>query len=324
MARLATVILAVLIGGSTALVGCGGEEGGDSVGSPDATSDSSPLPVPELRTDVEMKAYRHAAGFTFQHPAKWEVKVGDDALVLVPNDAKRDAQGQPLELIVVGGQEAEGIARADDPQVLSFFDSQFPKLKRAGETGSLSTLVGPGAVLTYSNDTHATTIYVTLHNGIGVYLAHVSEKALAAAREPIARRMFSTFGWEKGKVDPDLVGVWRRNESSSSSVDSSGYVGASTTRVFRFAEDGRFAYGSNTRMFGHVSGGGGQVTLDPSESGGGESGGTWNVEGNRLTLLWSAGGIHTYEYSVFAHTEGRTALKLLVPGEKKPDFYIKQ
>ncbi len=311
------LVSVVLVTLAVCLAGCGDDPAPGALG-------GSGLTVPTLRDDLAMTAYRHPAGFTFQYPKGWDLREGDEALAIVPDDAKKDARGQPRELFLVGGQEAEGVRRPDDPDVGAFFDGRFPQLRRKEGIDALSTLVGPGAVYAYENETRSATIYVTLHDGIGIFLAHVCEKELAADRRAVARRVFSTFGWGRGQLDDDLVGVWRRTESSSSDVTAAGYVGSSSTRIWRFAGDGRFAYGSNTRVFGHVSGGGGQVTLDPSGKGGGESGGRWYVEGKRLTLLWNEGGVHVYEYSVFAHTEGRTALKLLVPGEKKPDFYIKQ
>jgi len=290
---------------------------------------------------LELKSFRHPIGFHFQHPAAWRVQSDDAAILLLPDDAKRDPRGQPLEFFLVSGEDAEGIERTDDPRVLQFFDEavrqSYPAMRRTGAPAALTSLLGPGTVLTYEGKTPTgidaiQTIYVALHRGLGVFMMHVGDVEQAKKRQGIARQMFSSFGWEKGKTDEQLVGLWHRNEMSAStslgvsgSIDS---VGSSSNLYWEFQADGTVRYAQGTRVFGNVGGGvdgsGSQVSI-LSEGGGNKPWvGSWSVAGTRLHVLWNGGGAETYEYSVFAHTEGRTALKLLVPGERKPKFFIKQ
>jgi len=277
---------------------------------------------------VQWTRYRHPEGFSFRHPRKWDLKPGDDVVVLIPGDAEKDASGEPLETFIVGGQEAEGVRRPDDPAVMQFFAQQFPRLRRAGDTESLGTSLGRGVVFRLEGSVKGreivTTIYVVLHEDLGLFLAHVATRESAERRRGIARKIFSSFAWGTPRIDEALVGVWTRTRSSGSDVTSSGYIGSSTSRTWRFGSDGRFTYGATSRIFGHVEGAGGQTTLDSGEDKGVLEGGRWYVQGNRLQLVWSDGSEDTYIYSVFPHTENRTALKLTLAGEKRGDFFIKR
>jgi hypothetical protein len=284
-------------------------------------------PAPPL---VKMKSFDHKIGFTFQHPATWKLTSVENGLALIPSDVKKDAQGQPLELFLVSGDSAEGVTSAADPNVAAYFDRQvpqwYPGLRRSGKTESLECLIGNGTIYTYEGKVTGgveirVMIYATIYKDTGIFLAHAAEKDLFAARRAISRQMFSSFGWKKGRVDPKLAGHWYRNETSSSGYDPiGGSVGASTKTQYLFSEDGTVSYTSGTQFFGTVTGAGGSVTIDDPGGRANISSGTWSVSGDRLNMLWSGGGAETYEYLVFPHENSR-ALKLLVPGEKKPLYF---
>lgn len=283
-------------------------------------------------TKVEMETFKHPAGFTFEHPKGWQVQAGQEGILMIPDDAKKDAQGQPLEMLVIGGEDASGISAIEDPQVIQYLDGNikqmFPAFQRVGETEKLQTLLGNGMVLNYEGKTATNldgkaVVHATLYRGSGIFLTHLGEKTAVNARQNIARRIFSSFGWTKGQTDNNLVGTWKRSESDSSSIDSRGYVGGTTTKTWVFATDGTVAYGVGTAIYGSTSGSGYSITIDPQQSKN-ISKGTWSVNTNILTVIWDEGGSSTYEYKVFPHVENQTGLKLLVPGNKKPLYFIKQ
>ncbi len=295
-----------------------------------AETDTAPeLPLPELPGREPQKKYRHPAGFEFQYPASWQITAEEDFLVLTPPHVAKDRSGSPLEMILIGGEEAEGISRLDNPEVISFFVSQFPKLKYQKDLRKLPTLLGDGVTFSLhgrsgNREETRAFIHAALYRGWGIYLALIGTSELTARRRATARRIFTSFGWGKGQLDEKLTGIWRKSSSSSSSVTTSGYIGSSTTSIWRFTSDGRAAWSSSTRLMGHVEGAGGQVTLDPAAGEGRRSQGRWFVDGTELTIIWEDGGFTTWEYSVFRHTDNQIVLKLLVPGEKKPDYYYRQ
>ncbi|MFT5051850.1 MAG: hypothetical protein ACI8QZ_003279 [Chlamydiales bacterium] len=290
------------------------------------------------RSAPRTKSFRHPLGFEFQHPEKWRVESSDDGIVVVPDEVKRDPSGQPLELFLISAEDAAAVDRPDQAEVLSFFDQSLaqmlPGMKRKAQPEALACLLGQGAVLRYSGrtptnmDGHAD-IYLTLHNGLGVYMMHLGRKDQVERHKAEARHMFSTFGWQKGQTDPNLIALWHRNDfSSSSSVGLGGSmdsVGSSTNTYWQFNADGTVTYTSGSRLFGNVGGAGSQVSIDSGADPGNTWRGTWSVNANKgLTLIWNGGGAETYEYVVFDHTEGQVALKLTAPGEKKGTYYIRQ
>jgi len=281
---------------------------------------------------VDMKTYKHPLGYVFQYPKSWQVQGTDMGLLILPDDAKKDEAGQPLELFILSGEEAPGIERPDDPQVGAFFDTTvaevMPFLRRKGETKSLGSLLGPGAVFGYEGTNPMgrkiqATVYVTLHRGNGIFLLHLSDASLHGPREPVARYMFSSFGFERGETDPAVVGDWGREEMEGSSFDPiTGGVGASTKILYRFEKDGTCWVGTDTRFFGTVQGAGGSVTVDDPGGRGNTTRGMWGVRDGKLSILWEGGGADVFEYRVFDH-QGSPALKL-VAGGGKPKYFTKR
>ena len=287
---------------------------------------------PEAARSVGYASFEHPRGFTFQYPEDWELSTTATGLFVLPAEVERDAQGQPLAMFLVGAEDASGITRPDQPEVLAWFDKEIaqllPAMRRSGKPAPLDTLVGAGAGLTYLGVTVTgvggrADAYVTLHQGLAIFMLHMGRKDLVAAHSSEARRMFASFGWQQGQVDRDLVGSWYGNESSSSSSvgarDGMDVVGASTNRYWEFHADGSVAYTSG-RFYGSV----GDMSID--DAGGAPAGwrGTWSVSSDLLTVLWSDGSVERYSYKVFAHTEGRIAAKFVPAGTTEKHFYYKQ
>lgn len=278
-------------------------------------------------------SFTHPRGFQFQHPAGWQVQSSEDGIVVLAEGVERDAQGQPLEMFVIGGEQAESVQRPDQPEVLAWFDAQiaqmFPQMKRGGETQALESLLGPGAALAYSGATPTgldgqADVYVTLHRGNGIFLLHLGRRDLVEAHRDQARRMFSSFGWTQGQLDPNLVGLWHREEtSSSSSIGIDGgmdMVGSTANLYWEFRADGTVGYSSGARVFGDV----GDISLHDSGGSPNRWEGTWSVSGDTVTVMWNEGGLEQARYNVFAHVDNQTALKLTAPGEEKGTFFIRQ
>ena len=277
----------------------------------------------------KVKTFQHPVGFHFQHPERWKIQGSPNGIMILPHDVVNDAQGNPLELFLISGDSAEGIARPDDPRVGQYFDQllamTFAGATRTGKTDKLDCLFGPGAIFHYQASSPDGTklkidVYCAIHKGMGIYLAHASRDDLIEKRRAAARRMFSSFGWSKGKTDPKVVGHWTREETESSGVDIRGSVGATSHLQYVFAKDGTCYYGSSTRMFGTVTGANGVVSIDDPGGGGNVSRGNWFVDGNgKLWILWSDGGVSQFGYRVFPH-QGNEAIKLTAENGKHKYF----
>jgi len=68
------------------------------------------------------KTYRHNSGLTLQHPVNWTVTENEVGVNILPGDAKKNAMGQPLVVLLLLSIPAQGITSVDSPQVLQFFD----------------------------------------------------------------------------------------------------------------------------------------------------------------------------------------------------------
>ena len=58
--------------------------------------------------DDGMRSHRTQSGLFFRYPATWQAQENQGAVVLVPDDATRDEQGQPMQLLLVGSFPALG------------------------------------------------------------------------------------------------------------------------------------------------------------------------------------------------------------------------
>jgi hypothetical protein len=285
---------------------------------------------------IEMTTFRHPIGFRFQHPAAWQIGATDTGLVIVPDDAAKDSEGNPIELFLLSGDDASGIAKPDSPEVIQYFDAlvsgMYKGLSRSGTAESVECLLGPGAVIEYGGriadglDVRVT-VYFTIHQRHGIFLAHIAAKAQHEKRAALARRIFSSFGMEKAEIDEQLVRSWTRSESSSSSYDPvSGGIGANTTHVWEFRADGTCSFSSDSRLYGTVHGAGGSVSIDDEGSGSEPELGTWGARDGKLAILWESGGAIVYDYLVFDH-QGKPALKLQDPPRQgsqraKPRYFL--
>ncbi|MGD2085422.1 MAG: hypothetical protein PVH61_04480 [Candidatus Aminicenantes bacterium] len=89
-----------------------------------------------------IKTYRHNSGLTLQHPVNWTVTEKEAGVSILPGDAKKNAMGQPLEVLLLLSVPAQGITSVNSPQVLQFFDmtmnEMFGNMQRQGQTKQIT------------------------------------------------------------------------------------------------------------------------------------------------------------------------------------------
>ena len=279
-------------------------------------SDMQPLDVSRFTT------YKHPSGFSFGHPDGWDVQTTAEGVLLLPDDAPRDAAGEPTEAFVLGGEEAAGIRAADDPQVLAYFRSLYEPggFTYAGAGEALENAVGKAAVYRFDGrlpggDALRHTIYINIHQGLGVFMIHMAAQERAERREPVARAGWSTLGRGAPQFDMNVVGEWHHSRTAHSASPGAS-VGSTTRSMYRFQSDGRVDLGVTSRVDGHNPG-----VIVTSEGGGDMSSGTFHTHGDSLTITWDNGNISQYTYSVFMHSDGRPALRLQRADWERPRFY---
>jgi hypothetical protein len=267
------------------------------------------------------QTYRHPLGFSFWYPKGWRVQDTGQGLQLVPPDLKTDASG-PRELYFVFGEAAPGIERADDPRVVAYFTQQiaalFPFLQRTGQPQAVATSAGEGSVLAWQGQNPAgkqvhARIYVVLVKGYGVALGAVAEKELLPTREPVLRRIFSSYGFGEAQRDPRLVGAWRHESHYSSGTFSS-----TTIHNLLLRPDGTFT--TDSRLLAsmeHRDSGGdptGWTNADTGQDPG--QNGRWGAANGKLVRMWNDGSYSELPYYVEG-SPGQGKVLITLPSGKK-------
>lgn len=290
-------------------------------------------------TSAQESIYRHATGLAFVHPADWQVQETELGVAVLPADARYDATGQPLELILVNAEQTPDIATPDDPRIIQFFEQQAAPLRRIGAVEALRSGLGPGALLTFEGSDGfqqvEQRVYVTVLDGTSVFVVHAAGDGRLDDREPEVRRLFASLEWDRShataapggsppsgrggaatgevgaatgevaaELDPDLVRAWHRS-STSGSTGGGGSVYATDRETVVFGRDGSLVYAVGTTVSADVP--------DLSAYGRGDPNvrhGQWSIEGGMLMIRWEAGGVDRFAYNVFIHTDGLPALKI--------------
>ncbi|MEZ5357021.1 MAG: lipocalin family protein [Bryobacteraceae bacterium] len=270
------------------------------------------------------KTLDHPSGIVLEYPASWQTRQEGGLVAMVPDGFAADEKGQPLELFLLGSESAAGIATPGDPKVIAYLEEQLGQLlgpvKRAGEVTTLTTTLGAGAVIPFEASPKpgagpvAARVYVVLHEGTGIFLAHIARKDLMAKREAAAKAIFASFRARKRDVDAALLHTWRRENYTRSSGNGAS-LSNSTYVYWTFQADGTVLYSTRSHTYGDTAGLGvivqGDSTSDVSK-------GKYTLQGSVMRIQWSDGTNETYEYNVFQSTfDGRTNLGLRPPGAKK-------
>jgi hypothetical protein len=267
-----------------------------------------------------MKTYQHSTGITFQYPAQWELREQQEQLFLLPGDLEKNAQGQPIELLLMGAQEAEGVTSPTDARVAEFFAGQLrqlvPTLKQMGVAETLNTGLGKAAVFTFEGaDTQGlemrVKVFVTLYEGSGIFLTHLAPKKSAGKREAQTRSIFTSLRQGPRQVDAALVGTWRRSQYIRTSPGGSASMSNTTWFYYVFQADGTFAYIASSRTFGNTA----DLGIIANSSGNDVTRGRWQVTQNGTLRLSYDGKEEVLAYKVY-----RNGVDIGPPGAK-PTFY---
>jgi hypothetical protein len=157
-----------------------------------------------------------------------------------------------------------------------------------------------------------------VHEGTGVFLAHIARKDLAARRDEAARKVFASFKAGERQVDPALLHTWR-GESFYRSADANSSLANSTYVYWRFLPDGSVLYSTRSHIFGDTEGLAVTVSGDSSS---GVSKGRYGTQNGVLTIAWDDGTHETYEYNVFkASFDGSLNLGMKRPNDKKKKYF---
>lgn len=282
------------------------------------------------------KTYTHNSGLTLHYPGNWTLTENEAGIIILPGDVKKNAMGQPLEVLFLLSIPAQGITSVNSPQVPQFIDmlmnEMYGNLQRQGEIKSAVSPLGEAVFFQYQGTSKigievAAGVYCVLYQNYGICLMHAASKELYPGRVSQARKIFSSIKMgsspaarslnpKKGPRDNALVGTWTRQETSYSSDYSGGGMGSETNLKIVFQPNGVIAYGSGT----WISGDSGNVSV---YSGGGQnvSYGTWTTSNGFIHVKWQDGSADSFKYSVFEH-DGGLALEVITADGKK--YFIKQ
>jgi hypothetical protein len=283
------------------------------------------------------KTYRHPIGFTMWHPAGWQVLEQEGALQLVPpNPATRN--GQPAELYFVTGESVaeEGITRPDDPQVTSYMNEQIaafaPQLQPKGITGRVPLANGAGTIMDWevtspTGEAVLARAYIAIVKQSGVSLIAMGQKDKLMAREPVLRKMFTSFSVDEGERDPAVVGTWHlvseystTNRSPFEPPETRASITSETKNTLVLSADGTWqqtivsqfiAMGASNPITG------GSIVLDsgPERK---TYHGRWNAGNGALFLMSQNDRYDDYKYQVRRGPGGR---ELLLVSEGKGEVW---
>jgi hypothetical protein len=271
------------------------------------------------------RTYRHVIGFSFWYPADWTVREHDDFLQIVPADAASTPEG-PSELFLIIGESVagEGIYSPDDPRVLSYMDLQVqsvsPVLQRVGGTAAAEMANGQGVVMDWQGanakgQTVRARAYVAILNEHGVALLAIGLDERIDARDPTLRRVFASFGFGRGQLDPRLTGSWSflttrsmTNWSPFETDYSRAQMASESSAVLVFRPDGTWMRTDNSYL---IAGGGG-VWLESNDKS--VSRGRWNAGSGSLYMIWEDHSWEDYSYELRETQQGQQLL--LVSGNR--------
>lgn len=276
-----------------------------ATGKPAEAADDKWVPV------ARGKVYKHPTGGVLRYPQDWQVKEADEVLQLIPPN-----QGTaPEVLYFVAAEDAEGITRPDDPQLIEAAEEQVtqfaPLLRRVGSVESVKSGANAGAKLAWeatgqNGQVIRAHLYITILKGQAVYLAGLGTRQRINQDDPTLREIFSTFAWSEAQIDRELIGVWHYWSYSSSGLGGSGMSSTETRRACTLKADGTFTWEGSTE--GYISAANkdslGEVT---------SKGAAASKRGSGAKGTWAAGEGKLY----LTHDDGTyVAVKYTVKGEK--------
>ncbi|GEM_PF-5611791 len=261
-----------------------------------------------------MTTFQHPSGVSMSYPQDWQLDRKDETIFLTPKDAGSG------ETIVLGGEEAEGVTSVRDARVVRFFEQSIakavPLLRRVGEVKAADTALGPGITFSFAGKNPAgheveADVYVTLHQGTGIYLAHIAPAALVGKRRPVIQQVFASLRKSARQQDQALIGKWEKSEyrrtDSSGALGRAGTLSRTAYTYFVFLDDGRFAFIQTSSMSGNTANLG---VIASSKSSDAERG-TWWTDSGKLNLAFENSDSAVFSYKVERGIP--TVLELITP-----------
>ncbi len=269
---------------------------------------------------ADWATWRHPLGFTLRHPPTWRPQETEAGLAFVAPDALKDAQGQPLELLLLNAVAAEGVRQPDQPEAVAFLDQQlqgtFPFLRR--QAAPVVRTVGGRRVaeLTWTGknplgrDIKAVAQLVIVDDQ-GILCLLVGDATRVGERLETARRLFGSMSKGKAQTDARLVGTWRHEKHTFSGTFSS-----TSIRTIELRADGTCLDHAQTLAgMDHKDSGGNQTGRTDVDSGGSARRGQWAGGGGKLLMSWADGGSEEYTIELSGSS------LLLKSGQGQPRLY---
>lgn len=276
--------------------------------------------------------WRHPAGFSFWHPASFEVKEADGGIQLIPVSRGTTPDSGQLEMYFITAESISGtgISSPFDPRVLPYLDNLVvsrisPAMKRNAQPGRVPMAGGEGLYAEWTapgqgGSTIATRIYATVLQSYGVYLISIGERAKLDSKSEELTAVLRSIAIGEGKLDRTIAGAWklystrqlRNNDTFNFTVDDARRADmvSDEQTVLELAQDGSARRTSMWRTIarGGVSGGSSTVWLDSGDQKTVKQG-RWNADSGTLFILWQDGGMDQWQYSVSGST-----LRLITSG----------
>lgn len=243
------------------------------------------------------KTFKHPLGPFIRHPADWTARMEEEALLLLP-----PGQSQPnqSEVILVAGEDAQGVTDPRSPQVTQVLDAYItenlnPAFRRKGSPQPATAGNGKGVLHVYEapgvdGKPFQCRVYTTILKNYAISLLALMPADRMTQREPLLVQMFSTLNMGAAEVDQALVGTWTKvSETIIDSASSGGrrpgdasLVGNTQTRVQLNGDGSALARVTSQTL---ASGSGVFVESNSDD----RYDGTWAASGGRLIIVWSDG-----------------------------------
>ncbi len=257
----------------------------------------------------EGRAFAHPLGLRFVVPPGWQVAEGPLGLQLTPPEPAVGPEG-PLEIYSVSMVGADpGVHSLDAPEaralLLALLHQALPALRAEGPA---EPVAGAPEVRRFRFAGHTPKgipvvcrVYGRLAGGYFVSLVALGAPDLVAGRADDQAALAATLALEAPRADPELVGTWYANSSTSVGRAGDRLNYASSTRVVllpggRVASTTESGFSADRRATESRPGYGASGTSNPSREEG-----RWAVSGQDLYILWKSGGTQKYRF----HLQGR-------------------
>lgn len=262
----------------------------------------------------EWKILKHPVGLSIRYPRDWTLKELPEGFQLIPPGASSDQ-----EVYLLAGMPAEGIRDATDPRVAAAVEALMaqlaPALKRVGPVEQLKAGDVPAIALTWEGGPNGRArMHVIILKGHAIGLTGIGVKEKIQAREPLLKRIFTSFAQNEGQRDPQLVGLWNRlGTTELAARDNAGRLQASSAgdhrRTIALQPDGTCVSREVSRTIAIGQGvaidSGDQVTTKR---------GKWFAGDGRLVLMWE-NDADEYEYRLTGQPGARQLVFVLDGGK---------